>query len=71
MAGMERLIVGVNGAVVGARDHHGRRGYVFEAPDGTRGPFHLRIGRSSLGFWRAFAAARNDWQAWADQHPSR
>ena len=57
--------VGVNGAVVPARDDHGRPGWVFQAPDGTRGPFHPTVGGDNA---RAMLAARVDWRAWLNSH---
>jgi hypothetical protein len=66
------LEVGVNGAIVPTRDAAGRPGLRFQAPDGTFGPFHLRIGRGK-GFLAAYMAARNDWRAWvnANHDPKR
>jgi hypothetical protein len=52
---------GVNGAIVPARDPQGRLGWVFQAPDGTKGPFHPVTGADRI---RAFLAARVDWRAW-------
>lgn len=66
-----KLEVGVNGAVVPARDEYGRPGLRFQAPDRSFGPFHLMVGTSTTAFLRAFALARNDWQTWVDAHTGR
>lgn len=61
---MEPLEVGRNGAIVPVTKPS--PGLVFRAPDGTLGPFHAKAG----GWMAAFVAARRDWRAWVDAHPS-
>jgi hypothetical protein len=55
-----------NGVVLPARDRAGRKGWVFRAPDGTTGPFHLQVG----GPIPAYLEAQRDRQRWvARQRP--
>lgn len=61
---VEKLQPGVNGVILPVTVH-GRPGYVFEAPDKTRGPFHPEVGKS--GATRAFYQARLDWRSWLDK----
>lgn len=58
MASMEKMEPGVNGVILPVT-RGGRDGYVFQAPDGSQGPFHPSTGPADV---RAFAQARADWR---------